>query len=894
MASEAKNVHELYGLICASPCTTGAAGEWSGTTIGNTPAAKAPEADIVFFDGTIFGPPASLAFSVEPTDVPAGSFVTPAIKVELRDANGNLSKDATDSITLAIGTNPASGTPSGTLTVAAVAGIATFSDISIDNQGTGYTLTADSGALTGATSATFDVLQGATKVVFTVQPSNAGGGIANSPAIQVEVRNGSDILVSAAVNPITLSIGTNPGGGTLSGTLTVAAVNGVATFSDITIDKLATGYTLVASATGLTSDTSTTFNIVLGSPAQLAFNVEPSSALAGAANSPAIKVEIQDGGGNFINTATNAVTLAIDTNPPGDGNLSGTFTAIPAVAGIATFSDISIDKSGTGYTLKATGLTTDATSAGFNIAGAAADHMLVTSVDGAAAPGGTEVLTLQLVDQFGNATNGALAVTVTTTLSSTFSANNIGGSNGSGTLNGTLLADGSGSVTITDAVQETVTVSADATGDAQTGANVNATVIFTAPADGDGSVVFGDDAATNTLYAWELSGTAYSTETTLALGGLAGAADLEASPTNANRLLRGVIDQTALDLQTSIFDFASGSWTEITTVTTSASSALKHNFDIEFEQATGDALIVYTDSTTGNLRYRTMLATESDWSAEQTLTSSSPAFTGIPQTIMARRDPDTDDIRVSWEDAGSDVFTALWNGSSFGSVTLHETAAASEGKPTPVHGIAWEGGASTSEALIVWLDSAGTPTYNTWTSGAWGTAGTVPTFDLGTAGAAKGFEIKLSNRWSEEHSRIAVVGAGGNDKIYKAAIWDGSAWGNQVQISSGATSSCCKVPYISAVWQRTTGDLFVPWFDKTAQGFRLKIFVESTTTWGDDLGSLYGNGAMKGTLRADADTNSQAIAIVGGDSMNVSGTFGLVCAAPCSTGAAGQWTTTTL
>ena len=41
-----------------------------------------------------------------------------------------------------------------------------------------------------------------------------------------------------------MAIGTNPGGGTLSGTTTVAAVAGVATFSNLSINKAGTGYTL--------------------------------------------------------------------------------------------------------------------------------------------------------------------------------------------------------------------------------------------------------------------------------------------------------------------------------------------------------------------------------------------------------------------------------------------------------------------------------------------------------------------------------------------------------------------------------------------------------------------------------------------------------------------------
>ena len=108
-----------------------------------------------------------------------------------------------------------------------------------------------------------------------------------------------------------------------------------------------------------------------------------------------------------------------------------------------------------------------------------ADHMVVTATDGTAPAGGTEVLSLQLTDDLGNAISSALDVTVTVTGSATFSANDIGGTNGSNTLNGTLAADGSGSVTITNGVIETVTVSADATGDAQTVANVDDTVDFT-------------------------------------------------------------------------------------------------------------------------------------------------------------------------------------------------------------------------------------------------------------------------------------------------------------------------------------------------------------------------------------------------------------------------------
>ena len=110
-----------------------------------------------------------------------------------------------------------------------------------------------------------------------------------------------------------------------------------------------------------------------------------------------------------------------------------------------------------------------------------ADHMVVTATDGTATAGATEVLSLQLLDDLDNPVSSALAVTITVTGSATFSGNNIGGTNGSNTLTGTLSASWAGSVTITDNVAETVTVSADATGDKQAVANVDAGVVFTCP-----------------------------------------------------------------------------------------------------------------------------------------------------------------------------------------------------------------------------------------------------------------------------------------------------------------------------------------------------------------------------------------------------------------------------
>src|SRR6266699_2839888 len=206
----------------------------------------------------------------------------------------------------------------------------------------------------------------AAKLAILVQPSAATAGAQITPAVQVAIQDASGRVVTTAANLVTLAIGSNPGGGALSGTPIGSPVNGVATFANLSIERAGNGYTLTASAPGLAGATSGAFAIAAGAATPLVFTVHPNNTRTGAVISPAVQVAIQDAFGNAVATATNLVTAALGNNPSG-GTLSGTTTASP-INGRATFSDLSVDKAGKGYTLaaSATGLT-DATSIAFNI-----------------------------------------------------------------------------------------------------------------------------------------------------------------------------------------------------------------------------------------------------------------------------------------------------------------------------------------------------------------------------------------------------------------------------------------------------------------------------------------------------------------------------------------------
>jgi hypothetical protein len=107
-----------------------------------------------------------LVFGQQPTNATPGAAITPAVTVRVLDAYGNLvSTDNADQVTMAIGSNPGAASLGGTTTVTVSGGVATFGNLSINNVGTGYTLVAGSGSLTGATSAGFNIVSASTNVI---------------------------------------------------------------------------------------------------------------------------------------------------------------------------------------------------------------------------------------------------------------------------------------------------------------------------------------------------------------------------------------------------------------------------------------------------------------------------------------------------------------------------------------------------------------------------------------------------------------------------------------------------------------------------------------------------------------------------------------------------------
>ncbi len=178
-----------------------------------------------------------VVFTVEPPTTTTAGATLASFAVSVEDQYGNLIATGTGSTdTIALTSTCTLG---GTDSATATGGVATFNAVTI-NKGTTCTLTAtdSSRTLTTATSnpATTVTAAAANKVVFTVEPpatATAGTTLA-SFAVSVEDHYGNVVTTgTGATDTIALTSAC-----TLGGTDSVAAVGGVATFTNVDITSV--------------------------------------------------------------------------------------------------------------------------------------------------------------------------------------------------------------------------------------------------------------------------------------------------------------------------------------------------------------------------------------------------------------------------------------------------------------------------------------------------------------------------------------------------------------------------------------------------------------------------------------------------------------------------------
>jgi len=276
--------------------------------------------------------------STIPSPQTAGTPIT-GITLTAQDSNNDTVENFTGTVTFG-GTAGVTGT-SGNF----IAGVLTGFSVTPTAAGSGKTFVVTGYGKT--CTATFDVDPGvANSLVFTAQPSGgtAGSPWTTQPAVTLLDAYGNTATGSAAAITLAVASGTPASGvpGTLGGTKTVDVVNGVATFSGLSIDKSGIGYKLTATSEGVTATNSTAFTVTPGAATALTVTGFPNPQPKGQASS--VTVTATDAYGNTATDYTGTVTL---TSSDGAASLPGSHTFGGADVGVYRFSGVTLNTIGT-------------------------------------------------------------------------------------------------------------------------------------------------------------------------------------------------------------------------------------------------------------------------------------------------------------------------------------------------------------------------------------------------------------------------------------------------------------------------------------------------------------------------------------------------------------------
>jgi hypothetical protein len=330
-----------------------------------------------------------------------------SLVVEAEDRFGNLALSYGDHVALVLSANPAGDTLGGTVSVAADAGVATFSGLTLNKAATGVLLGASSGTLTSAMTTPLTVTAAAaTQLVVTTEPppSITAG---NSFGLVVEAEDPFGNLESSFSGPIALTLTNGAPGAALAGPASLDAEGGVATFSGLTVTLAGTGYTVQAAGAGLTAATANPMSVAAAGATQIVIAPEPPPAVTAGSGFGLVALA-EDDFGNVDPSFSGNLSLAVAPAEASAGGRLGGVLNVAATAGVAPFADVMLTRAAAGVVLEVSGSgLAEARSTPIAVNASPADHLVVTAQPPDTVTAGAGFgLIVSAEDPFGNLDHG--------------------------------------------------------------------------------------------------------------------------------------------------------------------------------------------------------------------------------------------------------------------------------------------------------------------------------------------------------------------------------------------------------------------------------------------------------------------------------------------------------
>lgn len=241
------------------------------------------------------------------------------------------------------------------------------------------------------------------------------------------------------------------------------------------------------------------------------------------------------------------------------------------------------------------------------------------------------------------------------------------------------------------------------------------------------------------------------------------------SPTDPRDEVAAVLAETPSDLRLHLLHLGGEGWTvdEVVAIPVLALDRGARVFDLVYERVSGEALLVYSDES-ATPRYRSYRK-DTGWSPPAAVFApgKTPGTSPVRHVTLATR-PGSDEVALLYSDAGTNVFRALWSGSSFLSWSQEDHSFTSEPTthPYPSFAVAFEG---VSRELLETVGSSCCSCFGFCTGEATKPAQLGCTTTSGGACTTGWSLMRLVPR--EGSNEVLLVG----DERY-ATVWTGSSW----------------------------------------------------------------------------------------------------------------------
>jgi hypothetical protein len=351
---------------------------------------------------------AKLLIRTEPTGALSGAPLGVQPVLEFRDEWDNIATSSTETVTATLGSG------GGTLTagtIAAVGGVATFGGLTITGLIGSRTLVFTAPGVPSVNSASFTLGFGRAALLrIRRQPEGSQSGLPLGAQPIVEITDTGGNVVPTSTGLVVAEIAS--GGGAIAGA-SATVVDGVATFSALSITGIVGPRLLTFSAAGLPSVTSAPFSLSSGVPKQMIIRVQPGQAASGVPLGIQPVIAVVDEAGNLATTFSGVVSVGLYS---GGGTLA--FATAGVVNGLSSFRLLTINRAvGTVSLVFRLASFPDVVSSPINVAPGPATRLVIRTAPPLIARNGIPMSpqpVIELLDSGGNRASSSVTVTMST------------------------------------------------------------------------------------------------------------------------------------------------------------------------------------------------------------------------------------------------------------------------------------------------------------------------------------------------------------------------------------------------------------------------------------------------------------------------------------------------